>query len=145
MRASGCVLPAAGWSRGCRCYWQCPALEECRNLISTFSETGFSGCANTNMLPAVLSRPSTVQQNPPQNPNAEAKDSQFTLILSCQHSPLCHRFPQVPRNRWVARYGSWGVSEPLLRMDVSWWDPKVSHPGCGTQRGILACTLTESE
>lgn len=104
------VLPGLGqglaWCEW-RCYWQCPALEKCRNLISTFSETGFSGCANTNVLPAVLSGPSTLQQNPPQNPTAEANDTKTTLILSCQHSPLCHRFPQVPGNRWVGRY-SWG-------------------------------------
>lgn len=97
-------LAWCGW----RCHWQHPALEECRNLISSFSETGFSGCANTKVLPAVLSRPSRVQQNPPQNPSAEANDSKVTLTLSCQHSPLCHRFPQVPGNRCMGRYSTGG-------------------------------------
>jgi len=60
---------------------ECPALEECRNLISTFSETGFSGCANTNVLQAMQLKPSVVQQKPPQNPNPKANASNFALIL----------------------------------------------------------------
>lgn len=60
---------------------ECLALEECRNLISTFSETGFSGCANTNALQAMQSKPSMVQQKPPQNPNPEANANKFALIL----------------------------------------------------------------
>lgn len=58
---------------------ECPALEECRNLISTFSETGFSGCANTNVLQALPPRPSVGQQKLPQNPKANATN--FALIL----------------------------------------------------------------
>lgn len=27
----------------------------------------------------------------------------------------------------------------------SWWDPMVSHTGCGVLRGILGCLSTESE
>lgn len=55
---------------------ECLALEECRNPISTFSETGFSGCANTNVLQGVQSRPSMAQQKPPQNPKAKASNKE---------------------------------------------------------------------
>lgn len=140
------VLPGLGqglaWCEW-RCYWQCPALEKCRNLISTFSETGFSGCANTNVLPAVLSGPSTLQQNPPQNPTAEANDQNHSYSLL----PTFPFVPQISpgaRKQVGGKVQLGGVSEPLLRMDVSWRDSKVSNPGCGTQRGILACPLNKA-
>lgn len=61
----------------------CPALEECRNLICTFSETGFLGCAHTN----VQLKPGVVRQ-PPQDPNLEAvpQPCPHSLLKSC---PLC--------------------------------------------------------
>lgn len=55
----------------------CSALEECRNLICTFSETGFLGCAHTN----VQLKPGVVWQ-PPQDPNLEA------VPQPCPHSLL---------------------------------------------------------
>lgn len=57
-----------------------PALEECRNLISTFSETGFSGCANTTVLRAMQSKPSVVRQKAPQKPSLQAHASNLALV-----------------------------------------------------------------
>lgn len=60
---------------------KCPALEEHRNLISTFSETGVSGCANTNALQAVQSKPSVVQQKTPTKPQSRGQCYQLCFIL----------------------------------------------------------------
>lgn len=111
---------------------KCLALEEYRNLISTFSETGFSGCANINALQAMQLRSSMVQQKTPQNPKANA--SNFALILYGQSALLCPEFPQALTRRRVGRCSSWWVSEPLLRMAVSWWCyHHGGTPWCPTQ------------
>lgn len=86
----------------------CPTLEECRNLICTFSETGFLGCAHTN----VQSKPHVVWQ-PPQKPNLKAvpQPCPRPLLKSC---PLLLWVPLAQitqRCKGAARR-----SEPVLRM-----------------------------
>jgi len=87
-------------------------------------------------------KPSVVQQKPPQNPNPKANASNFALILCWWCALLCPEFPQAPTNRRVGRCSSWWVSEPMLRMAVSWWC--YHHGGntwCPTQNVVYGEVL----
>lgn len=122
---------------------ECPALEECRNLISTFSETGFSGCANTTALRAMQSKPSVVQQKPPQNPNLQAHASNLALV------PLLSRDLGVLGCPGQERRGWWGGAAAggwhFVAVLPSWWDAVVSHPGRGGWSGVLGWRSVDPE